>query len=231
VRYLIVLALVSGCLTDPPYRPYAQQQGSQTGYGPPPSQQPHGPYADPNSPTGYSNYPTYQTNLNAAPAPAGATGPQPPPFDPSSQAQGGVTVMQSPPPGAPPAAPPPAPAPLPAPPPPQPPPSSPPSSGLPPTVAGRYVCWVSGAGMYAQSSLGTITLDFNSSYSSTANAAAPGTYRVDGNHVLFNGGPLASYVGVLESNRNGPLLRFRVEHPNDPGPQLSIGDHVCYLAH
>jgi hypothetical protein len=223
VKCLIVVALASGCLTDPPYRPYAQQ-GSQTGYGPPPGQQQHGPYADPNSPTGYSNYPTYQTNLNAAPAP---TGPQPPPFDPSSQSQGGVTVMQSPPP-APQPAPQPAPPPMPAPPPPQQP--SPPS-GLPPSVAGRYVCWVSGAGMYAQSSLGTITLDFNSTYSSTANAAAPGTYRVDANHVLFTGGPLASYVGVLESNRNGPLIRFRVEHPNDPGPQLSIGDHVCYLAH
>ncbi|MEP6865951.1 MAG: hypothetical protein ABJE66_35355 [Deltaproteobacteria bacterium] len=228
MKVLVVLALTSGCLTDPPYRPYAQQQqqAPQTGYGPPPAQQQHGPYSDPNSPTGYSNYPTYQTNLNAAPAP---TGPQPPPFVASSQPQGGVTVMQSPPPAAP--APQPAPPPpMPAPPPAQPP-TSPPASGLPPTVAGRYVCWVSGAGMYAQSSLGTITLDFNSSYSSTANAAAPGTYRVDGNHVLFTGGPIASYVGVLESNRNGPLLRFRVEHPNDPGPQLSIGDHVCYLAH
>ena len=222
VRLLIFCALASGCLTDPPYRPYAQQQAPQTGYGPPPSQQQHGPYSDPNSPTGYSNYPTYQTNLNAAPAPAGPTGPQPPPFDPSSQSQGGVTVTQSPQP---------APPPMPAPPPPPPPAQTPPSSGLPPTVAGRYVCWVSGAGMYAQSSLGTITLDFNSSYSSTANATAAGTYRVDGNHVLFTGGPIASYVGVLETNRNGPLIRFRVEHPNDPGPQLSIGDHVCYLAH
>ena len=223
VRLLILVALTSGCLTDPPYRPYAQQQ--QTGYGPPPSQQQHGPYPDSNSPTGYSNYPTYQTNLNPAPAP---TGPQPPPFDSSSQPQGGVTVMQSPAPQPQPQPaplPPPAPAPL----PPAPAPG-PPSAGLPPTVAGRYVCWVSGAGMYAQSSLGTITLDFNSSYSSSANPAAPGTYRVDGNHVLFTGGPIASYVGVLESNRNGPLIRFRVEHPNDPGPQLSVGDHVCYLA-
>lgn len=226
MKYLIGFALLaSGCLTDPPYRPYAQQQ--QTGYGPPPAQQPHGPYPDPNSPTGYSNYPTYQTNLNGAPASApGPTGPQPPPFDNSSQAQGGqggVTVMNSPPPVAapPPAplpAPPPAPAPAPAPP------------ALPPTVAGRYACWVSGAGMYAQSSLGTITLDYNNSYSSTSNPAAPGTYRVDGNHVLFTGGPIANYVGVLESNHNGPLMRFRVERPNDPGPTLSVGDHVCYLA-
>jgi hypothetical protein len=46
---------------------------------------------------------------------------------------------------------------------------------------------------------------------------------------LFTGGPIASYVGMLESNRNGPYLRFRVERPNDPGTQLGIGDHVCYL--
>jgi hypothetical protein len=220
VRFLIVLALASGCLTDPPYRPYAQQ-GQQTGYGPPPGQQPHGPYVDPNSPTGYSNYPTYQTNLKPAP-----TGPQPPPFVEYSPPQGGVTVMQS---GPPPAQPPPA-QPPPLAPPPGPQPGAPPPGALPPSVAGRYVCWVSGAGMYAQSSLGTITLDFNSTYSSSTNVATPGTYRVDGNRVQFTGGPLASYVGVLESNRNGPLMRFRVEHPNDPGPQLSIGDHVCYLA-
>lgn len=232
MRFLVVVALASGCLTDPPYRPYSQQ-GQQTGYGPPPSQQQHGPYADPNSPTGYSNYPTYQTNLNPAP-----TGPQPPPFVGSTQPQGGVTVMQSGPPPAqpppaqpPPAQPPPAqPPPATTPPPPGPQPGAPPAGGLPPTVAGRYVCWVSGAGMYAQSSLGTITLDFNGAYTSTANAATPGTYRVDGNRVQLTGGPLASYVGVLESNRNGPLIRFRVEHPNDPGPQLGIGDHVCYLA-
>jgi hypothetical protein len=220
VKLLVVLALASGCLTDPPYRPYAQQ-GQQTGYGPPPTQQQHGPYADPNSPTGYSNYPTYQTNLSPAPA-----GPQPPPFVGYGQPQGGVTVLQSapppgsPPPGSPPYAPPPA----------TPPPAATQPSALPPTVAGRYQCWVSGAGMYAQSSLGTITLDFNNSYSSSTNPTTPGTYRVDGNHVLLTGGPLASYVGVLESNRNGPLIRFRVEHPNDPGPQLGIGDHVCYLA-
>jgi hypothetical protein len=95
-------------------------------------------------------------------------------------------------------------------------------------VAGRYQCWVAGAGMYAQSALGLVTLDFNNSYSSTQNTST-GTYRVDGAHVLLTGGPLAGYVGALENNANGPLVRFRVERPNDPGPQLQTGDHVCYL--
>lgn len=97
------------------------------------------------------------------------------------------------------------------------------------SAAGRYQCWITGAGMYSQSSLGMITLDFNQSYQTTANAQATGTYRVDGARVYFTGGALAGYVGVLESNQNGPLLRLRTEVPNDPGPALRVGDHVCYL--
>jgi hypothetical protein len=106
---------------------------------------------------------------------------------------------------------------------------APPPMNSAPSVAGRYQCWVSGAGMYAQSNLGLITLDFNNSYSSTQNTST-GTYRVDGTHVLFTGGPLAGYVGALESNSNGPLVRFRAELPSDPGTQLRVGDHVCYLS-
>jgi hypothetical protein len=102
------------------------------------------------------------------------------------------------------------------------------NNGLPASVAGRYQCWIAGAGMYAQSNLGLITLDFNNSYSSTQNTST-GTYRVDGTHVLLTGGPLAGYVGAFESNANGPLVRFRAELPNDPGTQLRVGDHVCYL--
>lgn len=230
MKFSIAAALLAaGCLTDPPYRPYSGQQ-SQNGYGqqPPPGSGPS------------SNYPTYQTNMGQP------TGPQPPPFDntTSGSPQGGVSVQPAGPP--PPAQTPP--------PPPQgqmsgvgpPPPGyyqtpgvAPTGSAPPPTqvttaappsqVAGRYQCWVSGAGMYAQSSLGLITLDYSNSYTSSTNTATPGTYRVDGNRVMFTGGPIASYVGVLESNRNGALLRFRVERPNDPGPTLSIGDHVCYL--
>ncbi|MEO8549995.1 MAG: hypothetical protein ABI678_08475 [Kofleriaceae bacterium] len=210
------LLLTMGCLTDPPYRPYAGHP-QQNGYGPQPGAPPPG---------GANNYPTYQTSMGPAPA-----GPQPPPF---VEPQGGVTVASSgaqPPPSS--AAPPPpgyyqtpgvqpAPGASPVPPPAQ--------TAAPAQAAGRYQCWVVGAGMYAQSSLGMITLDFSGSYATTANAATPGTYRVDGNRVMFTGGPIASYVGVIETNRNGPFLRFRVERPNDPGPQLGIGDHVCYLA-
>jgi len=223
----LVVLLSGACLTDPPYRPYSGRQ-QQNGYGPQPGAPPPG-----SGPS--SNYPTYQTNMGPAP-----TGPQPPPFDNStSGSPGGVTVAST---GGPPAQPPPTSSV--GPPPPgyyqtpgvQPAPGAPPAPAPPPAqsgvtpsqVAGRYQCWVSGAGMYSQSSLGMITLDFNNSYSSTANPAA-GTYRVDGNRVMFTGGPIASYVGVLETNRNGPLLRFRVERPNDPGSQLSTGDHVCYL--
>jgi hypothetical protein len=226
----LALSFVAGCLTDPPYRPYATQP-SQSGYGPqsgpPPNQASPGQYAgpSPSSSSGPSNYPTYQTNLGGPGSPgpqgAGPSGPQPPPFvEPAPGASGGVTVTST-------NAPPPMqPGPLP---PAQGPAGAPPASTLPATVAGRYVCWVSGAGMYAQSSLGTLTLDFNSTYSSTANTAT-GTYRVDGTRVLFTGGPIAGYVGSLETNRNGPLVRFRVDHPNDPGPALGVGDHVCYLA-
>jgi hypothetical protein len=66
MKVLIVLPLlITACLTDPPYRPYSTHP--QSGYGPGQDQQqqqppPHGPYVDPNSPTGYSNTPTYQTN-------------------------------------------------------------------------------------------------------------------------------------------------------------------------
>lgn len=84
--------------------------------------------------------------------------------------------------------------------------------------------------MYAPSSLGVITLDFNNSYSSTQSQAT-GTYKLDGSHVLLVGGPLAGYVGSLETNQNGRLVRFRVEMPSEPGASLRIGDHVCYLAH
>jgi hypothetical protein len=214
MRILIVVpVLVTACLTDPPYRPYSThaQSGHGPGGQPDPQQPPHGPYVDPNSPTGYSNTPTYQTNLNGPPP-----GPQPPPYIPPQPGQAGVAV---PPTGAPPQ------------------PMGPvgPATGAPPannalpaTIAGRYQCWVSGAGMYAQSNLGLITLDFNNAYSSTQNTST-GTYRVDGARVLFTGGPLAGYVGALEANSNGPLVRFRAELPSDPGTQLRVGDHVCYL--
>jgi hypothetical protein len=212
MRVLIAVpVLLTACLTDPPYHPYSQQQHAQQG-GP----TARGPYQDPNSPSGYSNNPTYQTNLNRPPP-----GPQAPPYVAPANGQGGVTVGPSAP-GAPP----------------QPmggPTGVGPATGAPPpinaspSVAGRYQCWVSGAGMYAQSNLGLITLDFNNSYSSTQNTST-GTYRVDGTHVLFTGGPLAGYVGALESNSNGPLVRFRAELPSDPGSQLRVGDHVCYLS-
>jgi hypothetical protein len=211
MRVLIAVpVLLTACLTDPPYHPYSTQQHAQQG-GP----TAQGPYQDPNSPSGYSNHPTYQTNLNGPPP-----GPQPPPYVPPANGPGGVTVGPSAP-GAPP----------------QPmggPTGVGPATGAPPpinaspTVAGRYQCWVAGAGMYAQSNLGLITLDFNNSYSSTQNTST-GTYRVDGMHVLFTGGPLAGYVGALESNSNGPLVRFHAELPSDPGSQLRVGDHVCYL--
>ncbi|MFT3698334.1 MAG: hypothetical protein QM831_34645 [Kofleriaceae bacterium] len=216
-----------GCLTDPPYRPYGAQQQGYGPQGPPPG---GGPYQDPNAP------PTYQTQLQPS-------GPQPPPYvppdpnapqQPPPSQQGGVTVAPtiSPttaPPGTyqtqlqpPPGSPPPGSSPT-------PPPSSYPPPAQPSSAAGRYQCWVAGAGMYAQSSLGLITLDFNQSYSSTSNAQATGTYRVDGPRVYFTGGAMAGYVGSLESNQNGPLLRLRTEVPNDPGPALRVGDHVCYL--
>ncbi len=113
--------------------------------------------------------------------------------------------------------------------PPQPYPPAQPPQGQVSSAAGRYQCWVAGAGMYSQSSLGMITLDFNGSYQSTANAQAGGAYRVDGQRVYFTGGAIAGYVGSLESNQNGPLLRVRTEVPNDPGAALRVGDHVCYL--
>ncbi|HEX7703312.1 MAG TPA: hypothetical protein VF403_21380 [Kofleriaceae bacterium] len=213
MRVLIAVpVLLMACLTDPPYHPYSAQQHAQQG-GP----AAQGPYQDPNSPSGYSNHPTYQTNLNGPPP-----GPRPPPYVPPANGQGGVAVGPSAP-GAPPQ--------------PQPmggPTGVGPATGAPPpinaspTVAGRYQCWVAGAGMYAQSNLGLITLDFNNSYSSTQNTST-GTYRVDGTRVLFTGGPLAGYVGALESNSNGPLVRFHAELPSDPGSQLRVGDHVCYL--
>ncbi len=213
------LLLAAGCLTDPPYRPYSAQQApqQQPGYGPqppgPPPMQagPLRPTTDPNlapPSTGGS----YQTNLNGQP-----TGPQPPPFIDNSGQQGGVSVSNTNggyPPAAQPA-------------PPQPPPM--PQAAPPTSVAGRYQCWVNGAGMYAPSSLGLVTLDFNNSYSSTQSQAT-GTYKVDGSHVLLTGGPLAGYVGSLETNQNGRLVRFRTEMPSDPGPTQKIGDHVCYLA-
>lgn len=144
---------------------------------------------------------SYQTNLSGQPS-----GPQPPPFIDNggvsvSNTNGGYAQ----------------PVPM-------------PQAAPPPSVAGRYQCWVSGAGMYAPSSLGLVTLDFNNSYSSTQSQAT-GTYKVDGSHVLLAGGPLAGYVGSLETNQNGRLVRFRVEMPSDPGPAQKIGDHVCYLAH
>ncbi len=202
--------LTAGCLTDPPYRPYSAQQ-QQSGYGQPPPQQ-QGPQADPLRPTTDPNlappssgYQTYQTNVNGAPQ-----GAQPPPFvDPAApaSAQGGVVVSNTPPP----------------------PPQPQPQTTLPASAAGRYQCWVVGAGMFSQSSLGLVTLDFSNAYSSSVSAAT-GTYKVDGTHVLFTGGSLAGYVGALESNSNGPFVRFRTEKPSDPGPSGRIGDHVCYLA-
>ncbi|CAN5300619.1 hypothetical protein BH11MYX1_BH11MYX1_11180 [soil metagenome] len=216
MRILVVapaLLLAAGCLTDPPYRPYSAQSSQQSGSGPllPPA-----PKADPLKPTTDPNLAppssggSYQTNLSGQPS-----GPQPPPYIASSPGQTGGQA------GVPGASPPP---------PIAPPPQATPPSALPTTVAGRYQCWVNGAGMYAPSSLGLVTLDFNNSYSSTQSQAT-GTYKVDGSHVLLTGGPLAGYVGSLETNQNGRLVRFRVEMPSDPGPALRIGDHVCYLAH
>ncbi len=235
-----LISLIGGCLTDPPYRPYATQPAS-SGYSSQPAPSPSEGSASPASPSPVSpvsaapatagpapSYPTYQTQLGESP-PGAAAAPTAPTGAPAAKSQPpaptatGATARGS---SAPPpfvgsaspagpqggAAPPPAPAPTP----------------LAPTIAGRYVCWISGAGMYAQSGLGTLTLDYNLSYTSTASTVAGGTYRQDGTRVLFAGGPIAGYVGSLETNSNGPLMRFRVDHPNDPGPSLRIGDHVCY---
>ena len=214
-----VMLLAAGCLTDPPYRPHGAQPAQQpsgstsgpTGSSGPRAGTPLKPTTDQSlaPPTGGS----YQTNLSGQPS-----GPQPPPFVAPTTAQGGANPPppMAPPPMAP-AAPPSAS-------------SSAPPSALPTTVAGRYQCWVNGAGMYAPSSLGLVTLDFNNTYSSTQSQAT-GTYRVDGSHLLLTGGPLAGYVGSFESNQNGRLVRFRADMPGDPGPSQKIGDHVCYLAH
>jgi hypothetical protein len=215
----LALAALLGCDPAPPS--YAQYRyPDSTGQPPPPQQQPQPqPSAYPTAgqpPPGYSTtqvQPSY-TTTQVQPGGAGS----PPPTGPYT-----TTQIQ---PGYAPAAPPPAPMP----PMPQPGPdtypNAPPAGSL---ASGQYACWQVGMGGYVASNLISVTINNDGTYKVAGYNNGGGTYRADSVSIYMSSGPLNGWVGAIGANAKGPLVRFRPDVPNSPGPEMRQGDHLCFL--